>query len=102
MSPRTSIFLFLRNRLMTSAIHMGVGAQDCSVHNDGAYTGEVAANMLADVGCSFVIVGHSERRQYHSESNEMVAMKAQKVSRSRTPSYCLCRRDVGRKRSGTN
>ena len=70
---------FLRTRLMTSAIHMGVGAQDCSVHNDGAYTGEVAANMLADVGCSFVIVGHSERRQYHSESNEMVAMKAQKV-----------------------
>lgn len=72
---------FLRNRLMTSAIHMGVGAQDCSVHNDGAYTGEVAANMLADVGCSFVIVGHSERRQYHSESNEMVALKAQKFSK---------------------
>ena len=67
---------FLRNRLMTSAIHMGVGAQDCSVHNDGAYTGEVAANMLADVGCSFVIVGHSERRHGLGETNEIVAAKA--------------------------
>jgi triosephosphate isomerase (TIM) len=52
------------------------GGQDVSVHAAGAYTGEVAAAMLADFGCRYVIVGHSERRAYHAESNELVAQKA--------------------------
>tara|TARA_R110002072_G_scaffold299234_1_gene474246 strand:- start:98 stop:856 length:759 start_codon:yes stop_codon:yes gene_type:complete len=52
------------------------GAQDCSAHENGAYTGEVAAPMVKGVGCSHVILGHSERRQYHNESNELVAVKA--------------------------
>jgi triosephosphate isomerase len=52
------------------------GAQDVSAYAAGAYTGEVAASMLADFGCSYVIVGHSERRAYHQESNELVAKKA--------------------------
>ena len=51
------------------------GGQDVSAHAGGAYTGEVAANMLADVGCRYVIVGHSERRAYHAESSELVARK---------------------------
>ncbi len=53
-----------------------MGAQDVSVHVSGAYTGEISAAMLADVGCKYVIVGHSERRAYHHEQNELVAQKA--------------------------
>ena len=52
------------------------GAQDVSEHESGAYTGEVSASMLAKLGCSWVVVGHSERRQYHNESDELVARKA--------------------------
>ncbi|MES2538562.1 MAG: triose-phosphate isomerase [Pseudomonadota bacterium] len=52
------------------------GGQDLSVHESGAYTGEVSAAMLRDFGCRYVIVGHSERRAYHAESNELVAQKA--------------------------
>jgi triosephosphate isomerase (TIM) len=54
---------------------LGLGAQDVSEHDKGAYTGEVAASMLAEAGCRYVIVGHSERRQYHGESDERVAAK---------------------------
>ena len=53
-----------------------VAAQDCATESaEGAFTGEVAAFMLRDVGCSHVIVGHSERRQYYSESDEVVSRK---------------------------
>lgn len=58
---------------------MELGAQDCSAHRAGAYTGEVAADMLAECGCDWVIVGHSERRQYHAETDALVASKAQQV-----------------------
>lgn len=54
---------------------VSVGAQDCSHMASGAYTGEVAPAMLADLGCRWVILGHSERRQYHGESDELVAAK---------------------------
>ncbi len=51
------------------------GAQDISAHVSGAYTGEVAGSQLAKLGCDFVAVGHSERRQYHAETDEVVASK---------------------------
>ncbi len=51
------------------------GAQDISEHATGAYTGEVAGSMLAEVGCQYVLVGHSERRQYHHEDDALVARK---------------------------
>ncbi|MEO5559506.1 MAG: triose-phosphate isomerase [Dokdonella sp.] len=51
------------------------GAQDLSAHAQGAYTGEIAGSMLKDIGCTYVLVGHSERRQYHGESNDLVAAK---------------------------
>jgi triosephosphate isomerase len=51
------------------------GAQDVSEHAQGAYTGEVAAAMLHEIGCSHVLAGHSERRQYHAESDQRVAAK---------------------------
>lgn len=54
---------------------LAVGAQDLSEHAEGAYTGEVSAAMLKDLGCSHVLVGHSERRQYHGEDNAAVARK---------------------------
>jgi triosephosphate isomerase len=54
---------------------VAVGAQDCSHMQSGAYTGEVSAQMLVDQGCRWVIIGHSERRQYHSESDNLVAAK---------------------------
>lgn len=53
-----------------------VGAQDVSAHAEGAYTGETSAAMLASVGCTYAIVGHSERRQYHGETDAAVAEKA--------------------------
>jgi triosephosphate isomerase len=53
-----------------------VGAQDVSERADGAFTGDVSAAMLADMGCRYVIVGHSERRQYHAESDALVRAKA--------------------------
>jgi triosephosphate isomerase len=53
-----------------------VGGQNCSEHVEGAYTGEVSAAMLAELGCHWVILGHSERRQYFAESDDKVAAKA--------------------------
>ena len=55
--------------------HLLFGAQDLSEHASGAYTGEVSASMLRDVGCRLVLVGHSERRQYHAETDQVVARK---------------------------
>lgn len=52
-----------------------LGAQDASLHRSGAYTGEVSPWMLEDCGCRYVLVGHSERREYHAETNTIVAAK---------------------------
>ena len=66
---------------LTQSIHLcadssvAVGAQDCSHMASGAYTGEVAADMLVDLGCRWVILGHSERRQYHAEGDDLIAAK---------------------------
>lgn len=66
------------------------GAQDVSAHAGGAYTGEVAASMLQDFACSYVIVGHSERRAYHAESDQLVAQKAQAaLGAGLTPIVCV-------------
>lgn len=58
---------------------IGYGAQDVSEHDGGAYTGEISAAMLAKLGCRYVVVGHSERRQYHGETDATVRAKAQRV-----------------------
>lgn len=54
---------------------IAVGAQNCSQHTEGAYTGEISAPMLLDLGCSHVLVGHSERRTQFAENNQLVAEK---------------------------
>jgi triosephosphate isomerase (TIM) len=56
-------------------LRIGYGAQDLSAHDKGAYTGEVSGAMLAKLGCSYVVVGHSERRQYHGEDEPLVNAK---------------------------
>ncbi|MBU6258096.1 MAG: triose-phosphate isomerase [Burkholderiales bacterium] len=76
------------------------GAQDVSEHEQGAYTGEISAAMLAECGCRYAIVGHSERRAYHGESDALVARKAQAaLARGVTPIVCvgetLAERDGG-------
>jgi triosephosphate isomerase (TIM) len=63
--------------LVATSHGIDIGAQDVSERTPGAYTGDIAAAMLVDVGCRWVIVGHSERRQLHGESDEIVAAKAQ-------------------------
>jgi triosephosphate isomerase len=54
---------------------LGYGAQDLSPHMNGAYTGDISGSMLAKLGCQYVVVGHSERRAYHHEDDELVAAK---------------------------
>ena len=71
-------------------LDVGYGAQDLSFHDSGAYTGEVSGAMLAALGCSYVTVGHSERRQYHGEDDSLVAVKAQAALRHGiTPIVCV-------------
>lgn len=55
--------------------HIHVGAQNCSEHESGAYTGEVSATMLKEAGIGYVIIGHSERREYNNETSEQLAAK---------------------------
>jgi triosephosphate isomerase len=78
-----------------------LGAQDVSAHEQGAYTGEVSAAMLKDFAVRYAIVGHSERRQYHGETDEQVAHKAQRaLSAGITPIVCvgetLAEREAGK------
>lgn len=69
---------------------LAVGGQNCSEHSEGAFTGEVAACMLADLGCRWVILGHSERRQYFAETSELVATKAAAArAAGLTPILCV-------------
>jgi len=65
-------------------------AQDVSTQDSGAYTGEVSAAMLAKLGCSYVVVGHSERREYHAETDGVVNAKAHKaLAAGMTPIVCV-------------
>ena len=78
----------VREQLDGSVI--GWGGQDVSVHESGAYTGELAASMLLDFGCKYVIVGHSERRAYHGESDELVADKFEAARKAGlVPIFCI-------------
>ncbi len=67
-----------------------LGAQNCAAEAKGAYTGEVAASMIAALGCKYVILGHSERRQYYGETSETLNRKMEQVyANGLTPIYCV-------------
>ncbi|RCV50367.1 triose-phosphate isomerase [Marinitenerispora sediminis] len=71
-------------------LKIGYGAQDVSQHEKGAYTGEISGAMLAKLGCSYVLAGHSERRQYHNEDDAVVNAKVRAAfARDITPILCL-------------
>lgn len=83
-----------------SASRLAWGAQDISAHDRGAYTGEISGAMLKDFGCHYVIVGHSERRAYHAETDAQVAQKTLRALASGlTPIVCvgetLAQREAG-------
>jgi len=83
---------------------IGFGAQDVSAQAQGAFTGELAASMVKDIGARYALVGHSERRQYHAESNDLVAAKyAQAQAAQLIPILCvgetLEQRDAGQTES---
>ncbi len=91
-------------KVQRSHSRLMLGAQNVSQHEAGAYTGEVAAAMLAEFGCAYVIVGHSERRALFCETDQVVAMKCAAVlAAGMSPVLCvgesLAERDSGRARS---
>lgn len=96
--PYTS--LGLASNLLQGS-HIALGAQDMSEYEKGAYTGEISAQMLLTLGVTFVILGHSERRQYHAESDDLINRKAKAALVSGlTPIICvgetLAERESGR------
>ena len=84
-----SIYLAQVQALLAGS-RIAAGAQDVSAHESGAFTGEVAASMLKQIGVHYALVGHSERRQYHGETDAIVAAKAQQaLAHGITPIVCL-------------
>ena len=76
------------NNFKTIKCHLG--AQDCSIYTEGAYTGEVSAKILKDIGCDFCIVGHSERRLFYNENNLNISKKVhQCVDEEIIPILCI-------------
>jgi triosephosphate isomerase len=100
--PATYFAQFQSLAAVTPALSaVALGAQDVSSHPAGAFTGEVSAAMLKDFACRYAIVGHSERRQYHGETDALVAAKAQQaLAVGITPIVCvgetLAEREAGK------
>jgi len=81
---------------------LALGAQDCHANEKGAHTGDVAAGLLKDVGCSYVIVGHSERRADHGETDATVKAKASAALKAGlTPIVCVGETEAERERGET-
>lgn len=85
-----SPFIHLNSLSQLAGGVVKIGAQNCHQNESGAYTGEVSAKMLASVGCEYVIIGHSERRQYFAESDELLAQKTDLALKNNlTPIFCI-------------
>lgn len=86
--PPYPYLTMLNQQLVDTEIHLG--AQDCHSKISGAYTGDVSAEMLVEMGCAYVILGHSERRYHYKESDKQVAEKVQAaVEAGLTPIICI-------------
>jgi triosephosphate isomerase len=84
-----ALYLFQCSKLLRDT-GLRWGGQDVSAHEAGAYTGEISAAMLADLECSYVIAGHSERRNFHAETDTVVAQKAARAcAAGLTPIVCV-------------
>ncbi len=84
-----SVFI-AETRAQLAGTVIGWGGQDVSTQKSGAYTGETAASMLTDFGCEYVIIGHSERRTYHGETDQLVAEKFTAARKSGLiPLFCI-------------
>lgn len=78
------------NAVITNRKKLGLGAENCADHKSGAYTGEVSAPMVASTGATYVILGHSERRQYYGETAETLREKvALALENGLTPIFCI-------------
>lgn len=76
-------------KLVSGSAQIALGAQNCSEQEEGAYTGDISAAMLTSVGTKYVLVGHSERREYHQESDELLAKKIEvALKHGLTPIFC--------------
>lgn len=85
-----AVYLAQVQLLLAGQGGIALGAQDVSQHESGAYTGDVSAAMLKELGARYVIVGHSERRQYQGETDAQVAVKAQRaLAAGLTPIVCV-------------
>lgn len=83
-------------------LDLKLGAQDVAVYESGAYTGEISASMLAKLGVSYVVVGHSERREYHGETDDLVGQKGKAVlGQGMTPIIC-CGEVLQVRKAGTH
>lgn len=94
--------LFPVKKLVGDTPGIFVGAQNCSEKESGAFTGEVSAKILASFGVNYVIIGHSERREYFKESNEMLAEKVKAaLANGLTPIFC-CGESLDIRNAGTH
>ncbi len=84
------IHLSSLSQLLDSSNNLSIGAQNCHQADSGAFTGEVSASIIASAGAAYVIIGHSERRLYFSESNSLLAQKLDTVLKNGlTPIFCI-------------
>ncbi|MCF6352260.1 MAG: triose-phosphate isomerase [Cyclobacteriaceae bacterium] len=83
------IHLSAVSKLTETTDKLNVAAQDCSIHESGAYTGEISVSMIQSTGAKYVVIGHSERREYHNETNAELATKVNlALKASLTPIFC--------------
>lgn len=99
--PPTPYLTLLQNDLKNSDIRLG--SQDCSAAPEGAYTGDVSAEILRDIGCDYVLIGHSERRQHHKESNDLLSEKMQQALEvNLQPIFCVGESEADYEANGTH
>ncbi|WP_276088640.1 triose-phosphate isomerase [Pedobacter sp. JY14-1] len=83
-------FIHLNSLVQLGTDVVGIGAQNCHQKESGAYTGEISAKMIKSVGCGYVIIGHSERRQYFAETDELLAEKTNiALANGLVPLFCI-------------